>query len=675
MTINNQSEQPQFQQPQQPQQPVGGQQTFQPEGTFGQPNNGSDYGFGHNGEFSSQGAGVNTGDIMDLLAEGGSLLAPVADSELLTKLAEALKARLVSKGKPIPDLTIHLVDQTMARTPVSALAIVYKKDIVTPAKEGAEKSVRTLFFTTTLLLEASASRMSSLPIQYDNRMLELQATVGHVWNNEFWAKIVSSLSKEFGKVKDGQLVAVSETSFVDSCVLVVPKDLNIEDERAIHNLAYNALAAISTSAGSSGRQLNLVSQVLNHNYQLSSNTDFSSKQPYNQLGRAVRGDVVITTSVARNNNNQQQQQQQQNWMFQQNQSSVIAELTGFIDIGYIGQTPAAVQGYGMQPAMGTQCYGAEFVITNAATRFHDLSLEKLLFALVTAFAMEKDGSWAWAFVPRPNRKGGVDQRDIGALGLDVDIKGDGNLAVFRGADGKPMSSDELGTFLNHLFYRNLRFSIDVDPSGVNGWILNDFVRAAQPIPDPAAVSRILNACNQLTNGHFSTLWQQHPDSTKPLACIRGYFNLGEYTDSEGEKRDVRDFDYLASINLLPREGFARYQASVENKQCPVPVALATQQELISSVWTNASFYGVGTRVAIAPAILQCLSQAIALAGIALRPENQRTSAWGNVTTRGDASMLQWGVSGVGNNVYNWHAANGNQQQFGSFGGRLSGYGF
>ena len=669
MAIQNQ-----FEQPGQPVQPAP--QTLQPEGTFGAPA-GDSYQFGTQNQFTPPGADVDTGDIMDLLAEGSALLAPVADSELLTKLAEALKARFVSKGKAIADLTIHLIDQTMARTPVSALAIVYKKDVpVPPVKEGAPQQTRTMFFTTTLLLEASASRMSSLPFSHDNRMLELQATVGHVWNNDFWSKVVNSLSKEFGKVEKGQLVTVSESSFVDSSVLVVPKDLNIEDERAIHNLAYNALAAISTASGAMGRPLNLVSRVLQHNYLLSSNTDFSSRQVYNQLGRAVRSDWVITTSVTRNQQ-QNQNQQVQNWMVQQNQSSVIAELTGFVDIAYIGQTAAPVQGYGMQQAMGTQCYGAELVITNASTRFHDLSLEKLLFALVTAFSMEKDGTWAWSFVPRQKNKSGIDRRDIGALGLDVDIKGDGNLVPFRGPDGKPMSQEELGTFLNHLFYRNLRFSIDVDPTGVNGWILNDFVRAAQNVPDVGAVHRILNACNQLTNGHFATLWQNNPASSKPLACIRGYFNLGEYTDSDGEKRDVRDFDYLASINLLPnREGFARYQASVESSRgWPVPVCLATQQELITSVWPNASFYGVGTRVMISPALLETVSQAMALAGIALRPENQRTSAWGTVTTRGDASMLQWGVSGVGNAVYNWHAGNANTQQFGSFGGRLSGYGY
>jgi len=644
----------------QPQQPTGGQpqqqQQTQQQGPAQMSQQTTNFNF-------NPAAGAGDFNLDDLIGSGISPLAPIADSAKLTELQQALREVLSKDGGKtlLPGFAIDIVDAATARTKGSAVLVSHATQVA-----GV-----TNIAVMTCILEASVANQSKVQYVFNQRTYELEPTAGTSWTSAFWNRVENRIRDQYGR---GDNVKVFDVG-----VISVPFDFDVEDKQHVHNLARitsSACAMCSASlTGRSVRPMNLSAQMLKHNLQLQSRVDFTTKDAKDAVGRPVRADVVISTFLG----NQQQQQVYQGYVDQGQDSVPLVNLSGYVDVNYVGPTQTT---NGVQTLNSTQHYMAEFVMTGFETRLYDMTMERLMFITATASMMDREFTWAHAMLPKPRPADakGKDIRDIGILGIEQDFFGTGapkriEFGVNKDSNQKVV---EISNFLATLFYKELIISIDCDTVGPNSYLTNDLLLAAgKGEASVAAQSRILNACNQLTNGAFAPLWAQsglRPDQiiyNRNLTLPRS-----QYVDNSGTLRSGADLDYIARLNLLEKDlqSYNEFTRTMEDPNLPSEVKLATQEAMLKMLWPTAVVTGELHRLTWEPKMLQVLVKAMENAGVAIRPEGQRISAWGNTAIRSNQALMSYGNFGLSAGLFNYGNNVGAMAGPGGFGGRISSFG-
>lgn len=430
-------------------------------------------------------------------------------------------------------------------------------------------------------------------------------------------------------------------TLIDAGVNIIPLNVasqeNLENSAELSGLLFHALnAAIITlnqAIGSTEFILSAAELITDRTVQLTANID---PNPASQLqtasGRPVRTDVIITTAAAVSENNNVSK-------FSKETDITIAGL--YIDLAYIDSASIPTQsGPYAQVVERTQRYRARAVVTTADTNLAVVTMEGVLLGLSSVTAMDRDNAWMRLFTPRYN-KSGIDLRDIGAIGYEcTHLTQDGQPArIDTRSDAFASNNANLAELLNAAIFPGLIYSMDILPCDDLGWIYSAFLAAARG--NTAAINEIIQSCDNLTSNEFSKIWR----AGTPIA---NYDNtlvpVGYYTDNNGEKRDLRDYDYLAMLNIMGPKGD---MAAVEDfsdffDQAGIPEMVRLNkyiERLRTIIGPSLEIKGFAHRITFNNEFLIAFNNALAKVGFAVRTNSVGVFVAGS-GRRGNTNVLQ-----------------------------------
>lgn len=498
-----------------------------------------------------------------------------------------------------------------------------------------------------LVVEGSGARLSNRFVNIGGQNVEIDVVPGDVVDRAQWERITGFLSDVFGQ----------KLEFHNAGAAVIPTELSVEDKTHLHRVLYSATQALYTVTDNDviGFEAPLTIKDIDANTNLSATLDYNPPALDNDVGLPVRSDIsVILRATLANSGG----------ALQHEQVREITRVDGYIDLVYSEPAP---QAWNAPPV--TQRYYPRFVITGLDSQIDAITPELQLLALSTAGLLSKNMAWGGVYRPRYSKSGQYDLRDIGAIGYEVNLTGDPNARPER-VDTKAdsFSTTSLYALLQQTVHDSLLYSMDIEEVGTLAWLHQVFIAAANN--EPGAYRSIVDAATRLTDGHFSQYWQGGP------ICVddNNRVHLGYYIDQDGSRRDIRDIDYLALLNLIGEKDMAtvvNWSKSFDDVNVPAEIRLEQRAKLLKALLPGVQLKGYARRVTFYPEFLTALTLAASAAGLTIRPSNLINDFTGT-GTRPTYQAAQFAVnSQMGQGLFNWSAPNayGGRGMGGPFFGR------
>lgn len=409
---------------------------------------------------------------------------------------------------------------------------------------------------------------------------------------------------------------------------VIPTTLNLESEEAVRNIASNATTAVWTLLAS---EIGGAGWVIERDFKGTKSQlaiKFSDNHFTGLDGLPVRSDVVLELSevVGRGGS-------QQDWQFNGGETSdTLMQLNGFFDLTY---DPAVAQdsyGFGETPVATAVnqlvTYKPRFVVTNVdSPEACDLTLQLLGLATTQVLPMGNHHIGCLIEQHRSgerNMEGGVNLRDIGAIGLEVPRMASGlpgtpnpERVRFPTASAN-LGDDTLATIIKtYVSGADMQISLDVPEGGPSTWMTAVFAAAARG--DSNAKNEIFAAADVLTGNRFTPIYTTACGGRMddPVFDDNFIVNLGTYI-SKNSLRDIRDLDYLAVLNLTgdsTMEVINNWSNLQANANVDENFRAMESRKILQNAYKSLQFTGRARRVTFYNLFLQCLLAAIKDAGM------------------------------------------------------------
>lgn len=469
-----------------------------------------------------------------------------------------------------------------------------------------------------LIVDDPTQRLPDLNLPTPQGPVTIRRTTADVADNELWEKARTAISARQG-------IPAANIYFAGSMTL--PDDLAADDVLAMRNVLYTATQAIATVLYDEvlGQQepLSIPPIVATANLQVSLN--YADGDTVTATGLPVRSNLSIVMSSS-----DKQQASQSGVQSVHRKKVELTRVDGYIEPVY---NPPAPPAYGQMPK--TQSFNPRYVITRLDTQFDAITLEGQMFGLASAFTAGYNWAWAGVFLPRfassamrsnAGKKGNVELRDLGALGLMIPLEADGTLKRTSILSTKTEDKD-LQQLITYAFNPEILFTLHVSETGDLAWMQEVFLAAAQG--NEIAYKRIIDACDRLTNGVFGQKWQVRNPQTGQInpICFSDKIRipLGYYTDTNtGQKHDLREIDLLAVANAVgDKDGtiLTRWQNAMDNVNMPTDKRTEELLKILDDI------IGVGrytltdyaVPVTFTGLFLQTLNESCVAAGADIRP--------------------------------------------------------
>lgn len=558
-----------------------------------------------------------------------------------------LKAKLTEIFKSTTDKNaeIALIDLDNVNEP----ALVYSSIIIAMRfKDRPEVGVS--YYT--ILLEDTGEKLQPIFESINGQQVEILRVTSDAFDNVLTKKAYDKVCQVFN---------TTNVSDVDGCIL--PADFNVDDNRAVYNIALNAGWACGTDleVRTPGfHDLNLVD--LKNESTLNVTLSFAKKQLADAVGSPMRSDVLINFDSRKNT-----QGNKFGSVNSGDKEVKISEVSGFIDLvlmensmnpfnAYAPQQPGA---YG-QMNQSLQKYGARLIITNLANN-HIYSMSAVLLALATSVSVKDDNNWVQAFRPLPTGSKEIDMGDIGALNIDANLTNDpSGFGVRIDTKSDSFRLEDLGQLAAAMIKQGLMISMDCPEYGPQSWYLSVF--SAASMGSSQAYQVIYHAANVLTNGLFGEIFQM---GSAMFTDVNNRIHNGYYIDKNGMKRDIRDIDHLAVCNLVGERNpqfIKDWSDTFLKTQYPQPLRLAARKRMIQNLTgESAVFTGFSQRVTFTGEFMNALTNAIARTGLAVRVTTPLSGADINsvrgTATFANAALMQPGSSFMSAGGYNYQSNN------------------
>lgn len=507
-------------------------------------------------------------------------------SEALSKLNKALDAVVRENAHQAFEIQLIPIDANQTQSlNISVIAVCVRMK---------DEPRRVAFHT--LIVEQSIEPLAPRFEPIMGNQVEILRVAGDAYDKTMISEVSRQVSERF-----------TQCELFDASATVVPRDFSIGDVEAVYNLAANTLYACTTTLAINSESfvdINLANAEHDSSLTLRATFD-NTVQALNAVGQPVRSDieVVLAAAPVQNNNGQNVER-----------TSQIACVRGFIDLIWDPAQPQAAWGTVQQQSM--QKYSARLIITQMeATTL--LSLPAQLLTLVTALSLSENNTWANAFKRRPTFNGS-DMHDVGALAIEANMEGrpegfgskiDTTLSSFR--------PEHLFRLITQVIKPGLTISLDIAECGPDTWINDVFSAAASG--NQNANDAILDACDYLTNGAF----KRHFGNGQFCIAEDTRIHMGYYIDNQGVKRDLRDIDYLAVLNLLADRGqmesVATWSDSYQNQSIPSAVREANRLRIMRGLFETVVVTGFARRVTFNPEATGALAIACKETGLTMRP--------------------------------------------------------
>jgi hypothetical protein len=415
---------------------------------------------------------------------------------------------------------------------------------------------------------------------------------------------------------------------VDS--MVIPRDFDIKDPTLIESVGVNAGLACGTELAarrSNFHDINIAQMGQNSNLTIFVN--YGRQQQKDIVALPVRSDLRTIFKV-------QNQQGRNNDLSlnSQDSSMTLAEISSFVDLVWVGEEVNVYNPY--QPIrQNNQNYAARLVITDI-DNLRGYTPGSLLLAIATVEAISHDNNWILAFRPQSMDRNTIDIGDIGALGYENNFTADkANYGKRVDTKSGNFDTQNLSTLISSLIKPGIMISMDVPESGPQTWYTSLFNQASTG--NGNAITLLMNAANSLTNGRFGSKF-----SGTPFVDTDNRIHLGYYYSKNGEKKDIRDIDYLAVANLVGEKEpnkIRDWSDTFTRSDFSLAMRLAERKRIIDELTSGTAVYtGFARRVTFSVAFIEALVSGCREAGLSV-----------NVNTPLSASEFN-NARGVGNFV-------------------------
>jgi len=438
--------------------------------------------------------------------------------------------------------------------------------------------------------------------------------------------------------------------FVDGTV--VNSNFNPVNKTQVHRLALTAAMAGVTELNSRTpgfKDLNLAN--LNKRGQAQVDVTFARQTLEDAAGNVYRSDVLINFSDRKVVDRDSRQ------MNTGDRNANFSTLSSFVDaVWFPAQDPngGLGQAFAPQQMAQTRKFVARQVITDITANVAQTTASVLL-ALSTALALRPSSNWIQAFRPMAVSKKELDITDPGAYNYEGNLpvpQPSGILATNTSGFGLPIDtksddfkSEQLGMYIAALFNSDLMISMDIPEYGPQTHYLSVFMAAARGVD--GAYKRIIQSANELTNGEYAKHFQM---GTPLFATQSERIHAGTWVDNQGNKRDLRDFDYAAVANIVGQRNPAmirEWSDTFLRLEYPENLRLEARRKMLMQLSNDtAKFTGYYQRVTFTGAFLSALDAAIATQNLQV---NIRTPMSGNdfYNARGVATYAQQALLGTG----------------------------
>lgn len=540
------------------------------------------------------------------------------------KLAE--EAELQESG-----YRLLVLDGQQALTALSAVICVLEMSV-----GGKPKAI-----AHTMILESSGPRLMPREIKIGGNSVERIVVPSDVYDGKFVEAVVTLVRQSSGLV---------DLEVVDAGSSVVPSELSPEDLVRLRRILQNATSACFTRANMiSGGALeeSFNASWLTSKDRLVARVDYSPLPSETMAGLPRRSDITVELvgQIAGNDGAQVEQ------------SISLCKLTAFVDLIYKAPEQQGMMGFGSLPGFAqapmpgaTQHYTPRIVVTGVSTELNATTLETQLMGLSLLALLARGNAYLGAFTAMPYNSGGVDLRDIGAVGFEINLTGDANAKPAKiDTKAESFSAMHMQQLLAMAIRTNsIVFSIDVDESGDESWINMALAVAAGAAGTAAgqsdATAALVEAAQRLTCGKFANFYK----GDRLAISDDNRIHTGYYDHPNGTRQDLRDLDYLAMLNLLgdrDMRAVVEYASTFDDVQVPVEIRLEKRARILRlALGDTVKVKGYARRVTLNPEFIFALAEGLAAAGLSIQPQNMIAS---NATgQRGQATALQFATNGM-----------------------------
>lgn len=560
--------------------------------------------------FSQAGAQVNQGQSSRVGSRGRSVLdinanhrRPVGRNmagEDVSVIFQGLKDRIAKtmNEQQKADFRLLVLDNNATPVTYSSILVCYKETV------GGQAHIAVY----SLIIESSGGPLESSTLNLNGQQVEVDVVPGDIYlHKSYWSVLEKFVIDSYGVnalVHDG------------GCV-IVNRETEEYTEQRFNRLLHNATQAVYTIMDNKlgGTEQPFTLGEVGTNDQMIARVDFTRNHEENIVGLPVRGDIVVTMSA----------QTQTDAQFGLQQSRQLTRVTGYVDLMYqpaaagFAQNQMQMGGMFQQAPQATQMYQPRLVMTTIDTMTDAVTMELQLLALSTAMGLNRNMHWSGTFRTHKGKGGDIDLKDLGALGYEINLTGDPQAKPDRlDTRSADFGDDQMRQLINMLIAPKLIYTLDIEEAGELSWIHQTFIAAANGNED--ARLAILQAANNLTMGHFQTLF----NANAPVCYDdQDRIHLGYYYDREGNRRDLRELDYVAILNLAGKTNpklVEAWEDTHRNTNIALEVRLDQRKAILRQLISgDIVIKGFARRVSFDNAFLEALSAAIVKSGLNVRP--------------------------------------------------------
>lgn len=458
-------------------------------------------------------------------------------------------------------------------------------------------SGRKVASTYTMILEGSASDPRPVIMQVYGQPVESIRTAMDAWDQGTWEKVEQVVLQQYG---DG-------VSVMNAGAMVVPSEVDSKDEERIWQIVWAAQEAVLSNLESAFPQdfahFNLAEMFDPSRDRMNASFTYNGDDGESVTGLPVRSDITMIMSSSERNANSREDISS----FQHQTSRDLMEVNSYVDLVYAPSNQVPAPG---QP-VPTQIFIPRVVVTKATALDAPFTPETFLLALATTCLLGENYNWASQFANFSQEE----VHDIGGIGYRMKNPTDAN-APAQAIDTKTNSfgQDELFDLIQHTCWKDPAFSIDCEDVGPESWLTGALVDAARNGSE--AMDFIVQAANNLTNGHFSQVWQ----GGAIVATENNKVHLGTYVDAQGQVRDIREIDSLAILNHFGHNDMNAvnlWESTFNDMNAPIELRLEKRLQMIRQLAGKLKIRGFAERLTFDPNFLDALVQAVVRAGLSV----------------------------------------------------------
>lgn len=420
--------------------------------------------------------------------------------------------------------------------------------------------------TYSVLLVEDSVELDPIQQPYNGRQIDVPFTMFDVYDDVYNAEVLAVLANRLGDTLD------ENTRMIFSGVSTVPREMPTDDAAQVQGVllefAKQVVSAVvdeTLQVGADTTQASLGRVLVDGNYRLSASLTPKPKL-VDVTGMPIHADMLITTRAYAPARSTGQGQRRSNVRksFELSSVAVAMELM-YVEPENNRSSYGRRDAYTRQPREeNVPHYIGNVVITNISNEAN-MTLATTLMAISTAMITHADE--VYPDMLRPNRdKDVISIGDLGSIGYEVE-DADGNFGKIDLNSAEFIAGGDAALY--ELVYSEigpeLMLSIDIPEALLGARPIKTLEKTAVGNNPRNAIERVVHTLDTLTDGRFLNIADQdgwrgdRVLSTSPVMIPMGY-----WVDPKGNRRDLRELNYLAALDYAGSKDDAKFISAWEN---------------------------------------------------------------------------------------------------------------